>query len=352
MKTVPISRPGAGPAPTTNPSVQSAAAARDRAIQKLTTPPVQHTAPQAPTPVNANSVAPEDMTAIIPASVVETTTNVEAQAATPEPTKSETKVEQETQISNSQMAILARKERAIRAQLQQQKQAVEAERQQWQQEKTQLEQRLKELETGYIPKSSLKQEALEAIRRGELSYDEVTQEVMNPTDPRITATIRSLEERLAAQDRKLASYEKSTQDAADLQYKAAVKQIETDVRNLVKQDPSFEAIRFTKSEKDVVDLIEQTYKEEGYVMTVEEATQEVENYLVEEASKLARLEKIKKRITPTATPTTEVGAKQDTKQQTQQQPQQMKTLTNQASSSRKLSGRDRAILAFKGELKS
>jgi len=351
MKTIPISKPGAGPAPTPDASVQAAQAARERAIQKLTTPPAQNNPP--PIPVDANNISPEEIRAVQP--VVQTNNNVEAQEATPEPpkeTKQESKVEQETQLSNSQLAILARKERAIRAQLQQQKQAVEAERKQWQQEKTQLEQRLKELETGYIPKASLKQEALEAIRRGELSYDEVTQEVMNPTDPRITATIRSLEERLAAQDRKLAAYEKSTQEASNQQYQAAVKQIETDVRNLVKTDNSYEAIRFTRSEKDVVDLIEQTYKEEGYVMTVEEAAQEVENYLVEEASKLARLEKIKKRITPTATPTKEAGAKQDTKPQPQQQQQQMKTLTNQASSSRKLSGRDRAILAFKGELKS
>ncbi|MDE2106538.1 MAG: hypothetical protein KGL39_55500, partial [Patescibacteria group bacterium] len=106
-------------------------------------------------------------------------------------------------------------------------------------------------------------------------------------------------------------------------------------------------IRATNSVKDVVDLIEQTFKEEGRVMDVEEAANEVENYLLEEIEKLTRIEKLKKRMEakPAATP------KSDEQTPQKKQPQTMKTLTNAASSSRQLSAKERAILAFKGELK-
>lgn len=357
MKTIPISKPGAGPAPTPDASVTAAKATRERAIKIMETSPnqpVQSTS--IPIPVNANNISPEEMSAVNP-QVLQSNTDIEEQNQSEAPAQTEQpkpSATPENPPSNSQLAILARKERAIRAQLQQQKQAVETERQQWQSEKSQLEQRLKDLETASIPRTSLKQAALEAVAKGELSYDEITQEMMNPTDPRVTATIRSLEQRLIEQDKRLAAYEKTTQDASNQQYQAAIRQIETDVNNLVKQDASFEAIRFTKSQKDVVDLIEQTYKEEGYVMSVEEASQEVENYLVEEASKLARLEKIKKRISPDPSPTKTGSVNQGQKADTNinKQPQQMKTLTNASSGSRKLSNRERAMLAFKNELKS
>lgn len=370
MKTIPISKPGAGPAPTPDPSVSKAAAAKERAIAILTgnqgQTPAQANS-QVPIPVNANNISVEDFSAVQQKHSLQNNSQVEDQSdvqeqgeVTPEQVReaskpAESKVETETQLSNSQLAIIQRKERAFRARVQQQEQALKTKEASWAQEKAALEKRLQELETGYIPKSSLKQAAMEAFNSGELSYDEVTQDLMNPQDPRVTAKMSRLEKQVNDLQLKLDNAAKGAQEQSDVQYKAALKQIETDVRHLVKADPSFEMIKLTGSERDVVELIEETYKQDGYVMTSEEAAQQVEDYLVEEASKLARADKIKKRLAPVAPPVKKEEAQQSSNTQTPnrpQQPQQMKTLTNTNTGSRKLSSRERAILAFKGDLKS
>lgn len=366
MKTIPIARPGSGPAPTPDASVQKAADAKARAISILTgQSSAQQNAPQqnhqTPIPVNANAISPEDMSAVQTPSLHNNST-VEEQSDSEDHSavthdeirqaSKPTEVQEKSEgLSDSQVAILARKERAFRAKTQQQEQALKAERSQWQSEKARLEQRLQELETGYIPKSQLKQHALEALSRGELSYDEITQEVMNPIDQRTASMLKRLENQVTDLQTKLDNAAKGARDASDHQYQAALKQIRSDVNSLVKVDSSFEMIKATRSEADVVDLIEATYKEDGYVMTVEEAAAEVENYLTEEASKLARLEKIKKRISPPApTAVKKVeGQTGDTQTPRQTQQTQMKTLTNANSGSRKLSSRERAMLAFKGE---
>lgn len=352
MKTIPIARPGAGPAPTGNPDAQAASQRREAAIAKLSIPPGQQPAPQhsqSPIPINPNQVSVEELSSV--SQTLQSDSSVE-------PVESKVTIEQvrevakpQEDVSQSQLAVLARKERAQRVKAQQEAQRFQADRQSWEAEKQQLSQRLQELESGYIPKSQLKQATFEALQSGELTYDEITQEVMNPIDRRSQIAISRLEQRIAEQDKKLAAYDSKVQESQTQQYQAAVKQIETDVRNLVKVDPSYEMIQVTGSQRDVVELIEKTYQEDGYVMTVEEASQQVEDYLVEEASKLARIQKIQKRVSP---PQPAVKKADETAKQTpsNQQTQPMKTLTNANSGSRKLTARERAILAMRGELKS
>ena len=94
--------------------------------------------------------------------------------------------------------------------------------------------------------------------------------------------------------------------------------------------------------KKVVRLITQTYDKDGVLMTVEQAADEVENYLVEENYSMAsKISKIKKRLQESAT-TEKTGQTQQT--------QRMNTLTNASASTRKLSSKERAILAFKGQI--
>jgi hypothetical protein len=122
-----------------------------------------------------------------------------------------------------------------------------------------------------------------------------------------------------------------------------MKQIRNDVNMLVKHDPQFETIKATNSIGDVVELIEKTFNEDGVLLTVEEAAQQVESYLVDEAIKLARLAKIQQKLAPA--PKAEASKATGTPEK-----QSMKTLTNSVNSSRTLSARERAILAMQGKL--
>ncbi len=115
---------------------------------------------------------------------------------------------------------------------------------------------------------------------------------------------------------------------------------------MVNSDPQFETIKATESVQDVVELIESTFHEgldddhpKGTVLTVEEAAQIVEDYLADEAEKLARLSKIQKRLAPKE----QTPPKQDSSVQPQRQP----TLTNGMTGApkREYSQRQRAMFA-------
>ena len=133
-------------------------------------------------------------------------------------------------------------------------------------------------------------------------------------------------------------------------YQAAIKQIESDVKSLVSQDSSYEAIRASKAEKDVVELIEETYKQDGVLLSTEEAAQMVEDYLVEQYTKFTQLDKIKQKIELSKAKTAQSNSVKQPSEPQQSQPT-MKTLTNNVGSSKPLTARERAILAFEGKLK-
>lgn len=149
-----------------------------------------------------------------------------------------------------------------------------------------------------------------------------------------------------SQERAQKAYEEQQKQS----YQQALTQIRQEATQLVSQDPNYEAIKTSNAVNDVVDLIEQTFKQDGILLTVEEAANEVEEYLVEELMKLAKMQKIQSRLMPQ--PKAEAPkppVKAETPTATQSQQPQMKTLTNSISSSRKLTAKERAMLAFKGE---
>lgn len=306
-----------------------------------------------PVPVNANAISAEELGAVTAPAASE---EQEQEAAAPteevapptEEAKPEVKAEEP---SSSQMAIIARKERALRAQKQQQDQAFKARETALQAREAAVEAKAQEYNSGYIPKASLKQAALEALSSDPQFYEEMTQQVINnqtPLDPRVSSFINKQEEQIKQLTAKLEAQEKGQVDQQTQAYQSAVAQIKADVTALVSSDPNFETVKSTKSIPDVVELIEKTYAEEKRLLSVEEATQMVEDYLVDEAIKLANIGKIKKRLS--AAPA--VSAKVEKQTPTNKQPQTMKTLTNATASTRQLGAKERAILAFKGELKS
>jgi hypothetical protein len=292
--------------------------------------------------VDQNNISAEELSAIVPPT---------QEDVAQEDTAVEAVQEEKPQVDEGvrrQFAQLARQEKALRAKAQQQDQA-------FKQREAQLAEREAAIKpqdmSDYARLSDLKRDPLAFLERAGVTYDQLTNELLNPapTNPRYDAVFNEMREEIAALKGQLETGTKSQAEAQQAQYQAAVKQITLDARALVKSNPiEFEAIAKTNSVRDVVELIEQTYAKDGVVLSVEEAAQEVENYLVEESySTVSRIDKIKKRLAQnTASP-----AKTDVKQQAPNQKPQMKTLTNASSSSRQLSAKERAILAFKGELK-
>jgi len=344
MNVKPIPGPSILPPQTQGRSPAQAKAAAIAAFNQASSEPAS---PQPPQQVvqNQNSISPEEMTAIQPQRtgrpvlVEESVDSQETQAPAEAP-------RQEDPQLSSQFAKLARQEKALRARVQQQEQALKAREAELQAKEAELLKKYELDKSSYIPKDLFKQDAFTALQEAGLSYDDLTQQLLNntPVDPRINATISKLESKIRELESANQETRKQAQDQQTQAYQAALKQIKNDVTQLVSTDPAFETVKATRSIDDVVELIEKTYSQDGVLLSVEEAAQQVEDYLIEEAMKLTQIGKIKQKLGVASQP-----QKQTQKPSEPEQPQ-MKTLTNASSSARKLSAKDRAILAFRGEL--
>ncbi len=348
MKVTPVASPHAmsHTQTTTNQT-----AARDRAIQRLVqSAPVPAQQPQQTPVQDANNISPEEMGAITSQVQIE----VEAQADTEAPVEAteqapKPEVKEDPALSR-QFAQLARQERALRAKVQQQEQVLKQREQALAAREAKLTSDAPDM-TKFISKDRLKSDPLSVMAETGLSYDELTQMIVSqqPTDPRVSATISRLEAQIEELKQDRETSKKTAVEQQQASYQAAVKQISLDAKALVKSNPEeYEAIAKTGTVKEVVNLIIKTHEKTGRIMSVDEAAQEVENYLIEENLNMVNsISKIKRRLAQnSASP-----AKTEAKPQAQQQQTQMKTLTNATASTRKLSARERALLAFKGELK-
>lgn len=349
------------PTPTTNSPATNDA--RARAIAKLTAAPAPAINQSQAAPVlNPTAVTPEEMTGNT--HTPEEKGQFDTTEATKTPILPEAKAEEPAKAADpatdplsKHYSALARKEKQLRAKVQEQDAAMRTREEAMAAREAAIKAKEQEYETGYIRKDSLKADPFSSLQEAGLTYDQLTEMALqNPQDARLNAAVDKVRTEVQAQIKAMRDEQekanKAAQDERTNQYKQAVEEIRTETKRLVYTDPEFETIKAANAVDDVVDLIEQTFKEDKILLTVQEAAKQVEDYLVEEAVKIAKLKKIQSRLHPkqestaaAASPTQAVEAS------TPKQPQ-MKTLTNAVGANRPLSAKERAILAFKGDLKN
>lgn len=350
MKIIPVASPTQIPVNGTPEATRSAKAiaAFNRGASSYDATPA---APQGNEVVrNQNQIQPEELGAIQAQGQTDSTEQVVEESQVVAETEQTEEKPQDPALSR-QFAQLARQEKALRAKAQQQEQAFRAREEALKAKEASFSQAPKADYTGYISKDQLKNDPLSVFAEAGIAYDDLVQQLVNqPTvDPRMQAYIQKLEAKVDAIEEKEVIREKTYQEQQAAQYQAAVKQIETDVKTMVYTDPNYETIKAYNATKDVVELITETYKNDGVLLTNEEAAQQVEDYLVEQAMKIAKLSKVQKKLQTVAPTATASKAQQPLQSQSKQQ-QPMKTLTNATSSTRQLTAKERALLAFKGEL--
>jgi hypothetical protein len=331
-----------------NPGTATADAAaalspRDRAIQAFqASDQAQKTAV-----LNPSRVSVEELSAIKsptkPSNNGQPTTSEAQTTAAPD----ETKPAVVEEPLSSQYAALARKERAARAQAQARDAEFKAKEAAFKIEQEAFKARELEYQSKYVAKDSFQADPLKALTDAGMSYDQITEMLLNqqaqPTNPVYDNKLAQLNAKIAELEAKTASASKLIEDRDVQARQQAVSQIAADVNKLVFTDPAYETIKNNNQGKEVVRLIEETFDKEGILMTVEEAAQAVEDELVEQIYLAAsKSSKVQKRLQP-------VSALLAQKQSAPSSNNQLKTLTNSVSSNRQLSARERAILAFKGE---
>ncbi len=298
------------------------------------------------TPVaNPNKVSAEEMSAIKAPSKQEDAGQADTVEASVEEAKpEEPKAEEKKSDLSDRYAMLARREKALRA------------------KDLELKAREAALKpkdapapaqpaidpSKYVSKDLIASDPFAVLSEIGISYDKLVELAVNAPKPEEVAqqqAFKKLEAEIKALKDEQEGVKKNFNDAQRKNYEQAVNQIRVETKNLISNDPEFETIKETGSIEDVVDLIKQTFDKDGVLLTVEEAAKEVEDYLVEEAIKISKIRKIQQKLAGNKP----APSQQNTTVTKQQQP--TKTLTNSISGSRQLSARDRAILAFKGELK-
>lgn len=242
-------------------------------------------------------------------------------------------------ITPDMRSHLARKERALF----EQRRAIE-------QERKALEAHRAEIEQARAWKERLTKDPYQVMLEAGLTSDQATALMLNQPNPQ-DQNLQLLQSELKRTRDELEAMKTGQSTAADQQREAAKKQIFHDVTQLVDAEPDkFETLKFygDSAKQTVVELIEQVFDQQGYIMDTDQAIQEVEEYLFEEALKTANLKKIKAKLTPT-----QVAAQSEQAQPQTQKPT-ISTLSNRlAPTAKRLTEkerRERAILAYQGKL--
>lgn len=268
-------------------------------------------------------------------------------APTEAPKQTDTNVSQEVQTTQEapdpRLVALARQQKALRAQQRAKEQALASKEAAISAKEAEYQTHRQKAEQFDAWKQRLTQDPYSVMLESGLTADQVATLMLNqpnPADQRVLLLEQEIKALKAAQDQSSKKFD----EVQTQQYEEAKKQIKNDVVLAVDGDSSFEAIKAMNAQDAVVELIAETFNTEGRLMTIDEAANEIENYLVEEASKIAQISKIRSKFTQ---PVQQV--------QKQIQPQkQSTTLSNRmvqlAAPTSAKERRERAIAAFMGKL--
>lgn len=230
-----------------------------------------------------DSVIPKSVEKPIPIRVVNTKNQqinqkIAGQPITNNSPVAESAPPEESVRLSPQLSALARKEQAFR------------------QREAALKQREKDIESKLVDAdkfSALKQKLgskdfSEAEALG-LSYEDYTKYVLEKQDGE--DPVKAEMERLKAE---IESLKKGTEENAASQFEETVSEYKKEISKMVAENPEFSTIKGLKKEDAVLQLILETFEEDGEELTVSEASKLVEEHLVKVGNEFNFLPKFKK----------------------------------------------------------
>lgn len=165
-------------------------------------------------------------------------------------------------------------------------------------QKRQLEEREKSFEPWKQAAEVAKRNKLEALKLLGISYDDLTQQVLNNGElpPQVMAQ-QSAEEIVK---RELAQLRKEQADnevkSQQQNYEQALKQIDYEVELSAGQGDKYPLVKESGAYHDVTEYIETEFHRTGKIIPVEAALEQVENQIAEGILHLAKIEKIKSQL--------------------------------------------------------
>lgn len=246
-------------------------------------------------------------------------------------------------------AELARREKMYRSKVLAREQALKA-------REDALNAKESEYKTSYIPRADIpkmfQKDPYQAITDLGLTGDQLTQALLNQPSPQ-DLKIQQLESKLAELLGGQEKFHKTLEDTQKQNVEQALFQIKNEVKTLVASDAdSFEIIKSTGSEDDVVEYIQKHFDETGILLPIDQAALTVENQLADELFKFAQLKKIQERLTPSQAQAVMSGKNPAQSVPTKQSVPSPRTLSNSRipGVSEEMSRRERAIAMLEGRL--
>ncbi len=207
-------------------------------------------------------------------------------------------------------AALGREEKrikALKAQFEQQQAKMTADRDAWEASKS----------TKYVDIERFKREPLKVMEETGMSFQALTELVLNDGKPSneqlLTDAEKRMEAKLAELQAKLdakEAAEKAKQDEAALaNEEKLVEEFIAGITDFVNVEPEYELIRANDAVALVYDVIEQHFERtkdangNGQILSNKEAADAVEAYLLDEAKKHVSLSKVQKLLQPASTAT-------------------------------------------------
>lgn len=124
-----------------------------------------------------------------------------------------------------------------------------------------------------------------------LSYEQLSQTYLQQPSPE-EQRFQALQQQIEAERSERSKLEQSIKDSQTKAFDGAIKQISSQVAQLVATDDAYEGIRVGGAQEAVVQLIKDTYQEDGTVLDVEEAAAAIEEQIVEQARAFSKLKKL------------------------------------------------------------
>lgn len=204
---------------------------------------------------------------------------------------------------SSKFAALSRKEKAIKLQELQFRQNQQAMQQQLAEIKSENERIKKEFESY---RTGVKQTPLQKLQEEGVSFDDLTTMQMNDQNPTPEMLIKRVRQELEtgyqsqfdALKKQLAEEKQKTEQELEsrtvTQYKQQIKQ------HAEANDDKYELVNLHGKHEDAYEVIEEIYKTEDRILTIDEALDYVEQHLTNEANKILKAKKFQARAVPQA----------------------------------------------------
>lgn len=193
-------------------------------------------------------------------------------------------------------------------------------------------------------KDQIKANALSVLREAGVTNEELTEAILResqdygPGYTKLESEVQELKKLLENQNKSLEQRELDAE-------KQVLTQVRRDVDSLIATGDDFEAVREAGYAPKVVDLIYKVFKQDGEILDIADAAKLINDELIEESLKFAKLKTVQSRLTPPA-------QQQPAAKQPAPNTKTMRTLTNRdGTSSLSMSKRERAIAAAEGRLK-